>query len=158
VAFSDVRFRTLSAGAVAVLGLAVWSSTARAWQDPAPAQPKTVWDGVYTEEQAKRGDTVYRTNCATCHGTSLEGGEMAGGLATPMFLSNWNGTDLGQLFDRIKKTMPDDKPGILTRQETSDVLAFMLSSNKFPAGKTELPQQTELLTPIKLLATKPSVP
>jgi len=147
--------RFLSAAVVAALGLAVWGSTVRAWQTPA-AGAKTVWDGVYTEEQAKRGDTVYRTNCATCHGTNLEGGEMAGGLATPSFLSNWNGTDLGQLFDRIKKTMPDDKPGILTRDETTDVLAFVLSSNKFPAGKTDLPQQTEVLAQIKLIATKPS--
>ena len=137
-----------------MVGIAVWGSTVRASQ--AAGAAKTVWDGVYTEEQAKRGDVVYRTNCATCHGTNLEGGEMAGGLATPSFLSNWNGTDLGQLFDRIKKTMPDDKPGILTREETGDVLAYVLSANKFPVGKDELPKQTEVLAQIKLLSTKPS--
>jgi mono/diheme cytochrome c family protein len=148
---SQPNTRFVTKAVCTLVGVALLCGAVRASQ---ASTAKTVWDGVYTEEQAKRGDTVYRTNCATCHGTSLEGGEMAGGLVTPTFLSNWNGTDLGQLFDRIKKTMPDDKPGILTRAETADVLAFVLSSNKFPAGKTELPQQTEVLAQIKLVATK----
>ena len=125
--------------------------SARAQQAPA----KSVWDGVYTEEQAKRGEEVYRGYCATCHGTALTGGEMAGPLVGPVFTSSWNGIDLGRLFDRIRKSMPDDNPGILTRDQAADALAFVLSSNKFPAGQTELARQTEMLTPIAFLANRP---
>jgi len=70
-------------------------------------------------------------------------------------LSNWNGLSLGDLFERIRRTMPEDKPGRMTRQQKSDILAYLLSFNKFPAGKTELPHQTEFLNEIRFEATKP---
>jgi hypothetical protein len=134
-------------------------SVALAGQDPAaPADastPRSVWDGVYTEEQAKRGELVYGEFCANCHGTALNGGEMAGPLNGPVFTSNWNGVLVSDLFDRIRTTMPLDRPGILTRQQNSDVLAYMFHSNKFPAGKTELANRSEMLKPITFTATRP---
>ena len=39
-------------------------------------QSQTVWDGVYTAEQAKRGAEVYANHCASCHGLALTGGEV----------------------------------------------------------------------------------
>jgi hypothetical protein len=63
---------------------------------------------------------------------------------------------LGDLFDRIRKTMPQTKPGSLTRQQNADVLAFMLSVNKFPAGKTELYRQSEMLKEIRFETKKPA--
>jgi hypothetical protein len=84
------------------------------------------------------------------------GGESAPPLTGGAFLSNWNGLTLGDLFDRIRKTMPQSAPGRLTRQQDADVLALMLSRNKFPPGKTELYKQSEMLKDIKFEAEKPA--
>jgi len=124
-------------------------------QAPASSKSRSVWDGVYTEEQAKRGEPVYRKECAACHGELLTGGESAPPLSGGAFLANWNGLTMGDLFDRIRKTMPQSAPGRLTRQQDADILAFMLSVNKFPAGKTELYRQSEMLKEIRFEAAKP---
>jgi mono/diheme cytochrome c family protein len=111
---------------------------------------RTVWDGVYSDEQAKRGSALYAKECASCHGTELTGGESAPALVGDGFLSNWNGTTVGDLFERIRKSMPQDNPGRLSRQQNADILAFMLSANKFPAGKAELDREAEALKLIKI--------
>jgi S-disulfanyl-L-cysteine oxidoreductase SoxD len=123
-------------------------------QGAAEAESRSVWDGVYTDEQAKRGEAVYRKECASCHGDSLAGGESAPPLTGGAFLANWNGLTLGDLFDRIRKTMPQNSPGKLSRQQNADVLAFALSANKFPMGKAELSRQSEFLKEIRFEATK----
>jgi cytochrome c len=124
-----------------------------------PALPqndtRTVWDGVFTAEQADRGQPLYRKECASCHGDMLTGGEMAPPLAGGQFLSNWNGLTLGDLFERIRKTMPQSKPGKLPRTTIADVTAFMLKANEFPAGKDELSTKPEMLSQIQIEATKP---
>jgi cytochrome c len=139
-----------------LLGLAVIVSSFCVLRAQAPAENHSVWDGVYTEEQAKRGETVYRKECAACHGDQLTGGESAPPLTGGAFQANWNGLTLGDLFDRIRKTMPQTKPGSLTRQQNADVLAFMLSVNKFPTGKTELYRQSEMLKEIRFETKKPA--
>jgi cytochrome c len=128
-----------------------------ALQQPAsqPSETRSVWDGVYTEEQAKRGEELYRKECASCHGETLVGGGGAAPLTGGNFLSNWNGLTVGDLFDRIRKTKPQGSVGKLTKQQDADVLAYMLSFNKFPAGKAELQKQVEFLKEIRFEATKP---
>src|SRR5215472_825825 len=106
---------------------------------------RSVWDGVYTEDQAKRGAAVYAKECASCHGADLNGGESAPALVGGTFLSNWNTLTVGDLFERIRESMPQDNPGRLSRQQDADVLAFMLQTNEFPHGKAELDKQTEVL-------------
>jgi mono/diheme cytochrome c family protein len=117
---------------------------------------RSVWDGVYTEAQAKRGLTVYHQHCASCHGQSLEGIETAGPLTGPVFTSNWNGVTVGDMFERTRISMPLDKPGTLSRQQIADVLAYLFSENKLPAGKSELARQPEVLKQIKFEAVKPA--
>jgi mono/diheme cytochrome c family protein len=121
----------------------------------AASTSRSVWDGVYTEEQAKRGEETYRKECASCHGDTLVGGGGAAALAGGTFLSNWNGLTVGDLFERIRKTMPQGALGKLSKQQDADVLAYLLSFNKFPAGKTELQKQVEFLKEIRFEATKP---
>lgn len=137
-------------GAAAILSSFCWLRA------QAPEETRSVWDGVYTDEQAKRGEEVYHKECAACHGDLLTGGESAPPLTGGAFQANWNGLTLGDLFDRIRKTMPQSKPGLLTRQQNADVLAFMLSINKFPAGKTELYRQSEMLKEIRFETKKPA--
>ncbi|HUA84808.1 MAG TPA: cytochrome c [Bryobacteraceae bacterium] len=117
---------------------------------------RSVWDGVYTADQAKRGETAYNTNCASCHGDQLNGGEMAPPLAGGEFMSNWNGLTVGDLYDRIRTTMPAGKPGSLSRETNVDIVSFILAFNKFPAGDQELPHSSEALKQIKLEAEKPA--
>ena len=141
--------------ALVLVAIAVPLGMLRA-QAPALSDSRSVWDGVYTEEQAKRGESVYRKECAACHGDMLTGGESAPPLTGGAFQANWNGLSLSDLFDRIRKTMPQSKPGRLTRQQDADVLAFLLNINKFPAGKTELYRQSEMLKEIRFEAKKPA--
>ena len=76
------------------------------------AQQRTVWDGVYTDEQATRGEALYGEHCVRCHGASLQGnGEGAKPLTDATFKSTWNGVPLGAMFDRVRLSMPQDKPG-----------------------------------------------
>ena len=77
------------------------------------AQPptKSIWDGIYTEEQATRGQGLYSQECASCHGGELTGGEMAPPLAGGEFLAGWDGLTVGDLFERIRISMPQNTPG-----------------------------------------------
>ena len=118
-------------------------------------QSQSVWDGIYTQEQAKRGEPLYSQACAGCHGSDLAGAEMAPPLAGGQFTSNWDTLSVGDLFERIRVSMPADNPGGLTRQQYADILAFVFSKGDFPAGKTEVSTKTEVLTQIKFEASKP---
>ena len=141
----------------AILALALMTLPLCLLRAQAPAaESRSVWEGVYTEDQAKRGEPIYRKECAACHGDMLTGGESAPPLTGGAFQANWNGLTMGDLFDRIRKTMPQSNPGRLTRQQDADILAFMLSVNKFPSGKTELYRQSEMLKEIRFESAKPA--
>jgi len=133
-----------------VAGIALLTLAFVAHQGVAQEGSRTVWDGVYTADQAKHGATLYAKECASCHGGQLSGGEEAPPLAGDGFLANWNGLTVGDLFERIRKSMPQQRPGSLSRQTNADILAFMLQANQFPAGKKDLEIQTEVLKTIKI--------
>lgn len=114
----------------------------------------SVWNGVYTKDQAKRGQPSYTKHCAACHGDSLSGGESAPPLAGGEFMANWNGLTAGDLFERIRTTMPLGGAR-LSREINADILAYMFSFNEFPAGEKDLAQSTEVLKSIRIDATKP---
>ena len=116
---------------------------------------RSVWDGVYTQEQARRGEAVYSRECASCHGLALNGGESAPPLMGGEFLSNWNGLTVGDLFERIRTSMPADSPGKLTRAQNADVIARILSVNQFPQGRAELDTRVDALKQIRVESSKP---
>jgi S-disulfanyl-L-cysteine oxidoreductase SoxD len=118
------------------------------------AQSSSVWDGAYTKEQANRGQALYGKHCAGCHGDSLSGGESAPPLAGGEFLSNWNGLTAGDLFERIRTTMPLGKPR-LTREVNADILAYMFSFSEFPPGDKDLANSAESLKSIRIDMTRP---
>jgi mono/diheme cytochrome c family protein len=146
---SNVAVRTTVAIAVLVAGAA---NTLPARQTPGD---KTVWDAVYTEVQAKRGEEIYGQRCANCHGPDLAGADQAPSLTGPEFALSWNDLPLGVLFERIRGTMPQDEPGVLSRAQVADVSAFLLSKSGFPVGPSELPSEAPALDDIKFLAKKP---
>ena len=159
-----MKIRIVVVAFISVAALGAFRSSVRAEPTPpspqAPAAASTersqsVWDGIYTEEQAKRGGPLYLQSCALCHAPDLTGGEMAPALASAEFKSNWSGLSVDDLFERIKISMPQDNPGSLSRQQTADILAFVLSRGGFPAGETELAREAEVLKQIRFEATKP---
>ena len=115
----------------------------------------TVWDGVYTEGQAKRGEAIYAERCSSCHAPDLTGLDQAPPLTGNDFNTDWNDLSLNDLFERIHISMPADKPGTLSRQDVADIVAVILKRGKFPAGQTELPAETEALKSIKFVGKKP---
>ena len=108
---------------------------------------KTVWDDVYSADQAARGETEYQKACSSCHGADLMGavpgaGGSGGGnapiLANDLFIDRWRGDNLVALFTFIKGSMPRRAETSLTDATKIDILAFILKENGFPAGTEEL--------------------
>jgi alcohol dehydrogenase (cytochrome c) len=108
------------------------------------ASGQTVWDGVFTEAQAMRGQAVYAAPCGRCHGHKLDGAPDDPDMfpAPPIggwkFLRNWNGRTLAMLYEYTVSTMPANNPGFLSAQEFVDLLAYMLWASGAPAGPAEL--------------------
>jgi S-disulfanyl-L-cysteine oxidoreductase SoxD len=115
---------------------------------------KTTNDGVFTDAQSKRGAEAYQMACAACHDAQLVGSGTAPALTGADFNANWKDETVGSLFERIRLTMPGDNPGSLSRQQSADIVAFILGFNKAPAGQTELGTDTDALKAIKIAAAK----
>jgi len=109
---------------------------------------KSVKDGVYTAAQAKRGEALYKENCAACHGEDLAGSGPMPALTGSDFIVNWK--TVGDLFEKTHTSMPASAPGSLSEQQTSDIISFMLSKSNFPAGQTELASKQDALMQIKI--------
>src|ERR1700722_5243800 len=143
-----------------VIGLAVAATTGGLLgsvlgaQGQSAAAGSTVMSGVYTADQAKRGQPVYVDTCAKCHLEDLSGGKDSPPLVGADFLGGWKGKSVGDLFDEVRMTMPFDNPGKLTAEQYSDVIAYIFSANKFPAGDKELDHDTAPLQKIQIV--KPS--
>lgn len=122
---------------------------------------RTVRDGVYTDAQAVRGSAIYKEKCASCHGPTA-GGSLAPPLAGDAFAATWGGP-LSAIVDKIQATMPANAMGTLTRAQSADVLAFMLQTGRFPAGRAELSSEDAALKTITLpgaqvAAVRPAAP
>ena len=114
----------------------------------AAQQPRTATDGVYTADQAKRGEALYKDQCAPCHGVGLTGG--AGpALTGDEFAKIWAGPLL-DIVNKITRTMPGDNPGKITRPQATDILAHMLQVGRFPAGRSELVPDDAALKQVSL--------
>jgi cytochrome c len=122
------------------------------------AADAVVWDGVYTEVQAKRGSTVYSDHCVECHAEDLSGDtpyNPSPALVGGGFLTRWDAKTLADLFDLIRTRMPKRREGQLTPEQYIDVTAFILRSNHFPASTTELPGDVAKLREVRISKEKP---
>lgn len=115
---------------------------------------RSVNEGVYTADQAKRGEALYKENCSACHGDNLEGSGPMPPLAGKDFLANWEGKTVGDLFEKTSTTMPATAPGSLTSEQAADIISFMLSKDQYPAGAAALEGKTEPLSKIKIESPK----
>ena len=131
----------------AVIVAGAYSLTAEA------RQARTVSDGVFSAEQAQRGQPLYKAQCVTCHGEQLQGavGPM---LAGEGFLAAWGGRSLAELVDKIQLTMPLQAPNSLSRPQAIDIAAYMLQAGSFRAGQTALNEA--VLKQVMFPAAKPA--
>src|SRR5687767_13463305 len=154
-----MKFRTTAA--LIILGWSVGlMHGARAEQAGAVASSpaaSSTWGGVYSEAQAKLGEASYTKNCSECHGQDLAGDGFAPALKGPEFMSNWNGLTLGDLFERIRVSMPPTNPNAVPPKEKIEIVAYLLKQAAFPSGETDLPATQEALKTIKFEATKPGL-
>lgn len=100
-------------------------------------QARTVAAGVFSAEQATRGQQVYTKECLACHGDMLTG-VVGPPLTGDGFLAIWGGRNLSELVDKIAQTMPVQAPGSISRPQAIDLTAYILQVGKFPAGQGEL--------------------
>jgi mono/diheme cytochrome c family protein len=100
------------------------------------AQGGTVWDGVFSDAQAARGEVLYAEQCQTCQ--VLEGAAVAPVLVGRLFLENWDGSTMAELAEVISTTMPPAAPGNLSPEDIAATLAYMLSMSGAPAGEADL--------------------
>jgi hypothetical protein len=114
-----------------------WAPSLRSAQAPA----RTVWDGVFTQQQAGRGEISFLEHCSRCHGSDLEGGE-ARALKGDRFWNDWKESTVDTLLGRISANMPYSMDGSLAgslpERTYVDIVALILSRNGFPPGDSEL--------------------
>jgi ankyrin repeat protein len=107
---------------------------------PAPAAAATsVWTGVFTEAQARRGQEIYNQACAHCHAADLLGEQSAPALAGQPFSARWTSLTVQEMLQVIRRTMPQEAPDTLGTQAYVDIISYMLKINGGEAGATELP-------------------
>jgi mono/diheme cytochrome c family protein len=137
----------LRLGATAAVGplMVVWLAAVAV-----QAQRASASAGVYTRAQAGRGQALYEQQCTDCHQKDLSGGDRGPALAGDSFLQAWVDLSVADLFTRIRTSMPVESPGSLTPQATSDIVAFLLQANDYPAGASELASDTTVLETIAI--------
>lgn len=139
--------RVAAVGAYALLGALII---------PGQTPPmRSITEGVYTIQQAARGQQLYKAQCAECHGNVMEG-TTGPPLAGDSFLSEWSAQTLSLLVDKIQKTMPFNLPGSLSRQQSTELAAYVLETGRFPPGQAELDEAS--LAEVAFPTARPSAP
>jgi len=119
-------------------------------QQPAPAPPKKIWDGVFNATQALRGKAEFDQTCSRCHNLALIGSERGPAIKGPAFLAEYEKGTVADLFIKIRDTMPQGGPGTLNEDVKLDILTYILQQNGFPTGPAELKKDLSLLSDIRL--------
>jgi cytochrome c len=120
----------------------------------AQASKRTIWDGVFTDAQATRGQSAYKQSCAPCHKADLLGDTGAPALAGPDFFSRWSGSSADDLVKTIRASMPQDAPDTLGTQTYVDLVTFLIKSNGGPAGTSELSIESAALKQVMVSTPK----
>ena len=135
---SPARFGLVLLAICAISLIRPANASGAAPQTAPPGVQRSVWDGVYTVEQAGRGAVLYTESCAACHAPDLRGNTTSPSLVGQSFAFLWGGSTLGELFGNIQQLMPTNRPNSLPAQAYRDILAFILRANSYPVGKQEL--------------------
>ena len=115
---------------------------------------KTIWDGVFTKEQAARGEQTYKKSCAPCHKDDHLGDSGTPALVGPEFLNRFNGSSVDDILQTIRGSMPQDAPDSLGTSAYVDLVGHLLEANGSPAGASELPMDREMLKQIRVTSPR----
>jgi mono/diheme cytochrome c family protein len=105
-------------------------------------------DGAYTTEQAAQGQAIFKSQCVVCHDPSTPSDGQIPALTGDAFLKEWAGQSVGDLYSKLQATMPNTSPGSLKPDQVTQLIAYILSLNNYPAGKTPLPSDQKSLQAI----------
>lgn len=130
-------FRRASSARFVTLGIVVCALVLGATLRAQSSTPRSVKDGVYSSKQAERGGSLYEEKCTSCH-------------AARMWGSDWTERSVWDIYDTINSFMPQDSPGSLSPQETRDIVAYILKTNKIPGGVSDLPESPDALKQIRI--------
>jgi len=100
---------------------------------------KTIWDGVFTDQQAQRGQQVYQRACAACHLDSLQGDDVSPSLVGKGFLARFTGQSAHEMVQNLRASMPQNAPDSLGDRAYIDLVSFLLKANGSKTGSLELP-------------------
>jgi mono/diheme cytochrome c family protein len=100
---------------------------------------RTIWDGVFSEAQAMRGQQGYRQSCAKCHAEDLLGTGNAPALAGEPFLGRFDRASVDDVLQTVRQTMPQEAPDSLGSAAYVDIVAYLFKANGSPAGVADLP-------------------
>lgn len=105
-----------------------------------PTATSTIWNGVYSEPQAKRGLLEYVRSCEQCHGPNLTGNPTneVPSLVADAFMFHWSGRTVQEFYTRLSKAMPANAPGSLDAGAYLNLVAYLLEANGFPPGSQDL--------------------
>jgi mono/diheme cytochrome c family protein len=110
----------------------------------------TVWDGVFTEAQASRGEAAYGRSCAACHKEDLLGGGTAPALAGEAFLRRWNESTVDDVVQTMRSSMPQEAPNSLDAQVYVDIITYLLKASGSPPGSAELTADRDRLKLVRV--------
>tara|TARA_B100000686_G_scaffold25487_1_gene24688 strand:- start:1381 stop:1788 length:408 start_codon:yes stop_codon:yes gene_type:complete len=110
----------------------------------------SIWSGIYTSDQATRGESVYLKDCADCHREDLTGQDMSPSLVGIGFAFKWEGKNLQELYASMRYGMPQNAPGSLSNGQYAALTAYLLAKNGFPAGESELTSDEDELSKIEI--------
>jgi mono/diheme cytochrome c family protein len=82
----------------------------------------------------------YNQSCQECHGSTLDNGEFGGPPLKGFYFNNhWGAGSVADLTGYAKALIPPDRPGRLTYQTYTDVVAYLLSNNGYAPDGKDLP-------------------
>ena len=100
----------------------------------------TINDKIYTKEQAKIGQKLFKDNCLSFHDIKY---------FFPV-LKAWNGESLGLFYTVMSASMPESNPGSLPDKDYVDILAYILSISRYPSGVNNLEYEIDKLNGITI--------
>ena len=110
----------------------------------------TVWDGVFTDVQASRGEAAYGRSCAACHKEDLLGSGTAPALAGEAFFRRWNESTVDDVVQTMRSSMPQEAPNSLEAQVYVDIMTYLLKASGSPAGSRELTADRDRLKLVRV--------
>jgi len=132
------RHATVTIALLAALFIA--ATPARVSAQPAPASADSL--AAAAARQLDVGEQWFRSVCMECHAM--------GNLTNPDFRLQWRGKSAFELFERIRSTMPANKPGTLSQGTYASIVAYLMKVNGMPVGARRVSSDSSALASIRL--------